>query len=47
MVEQLEAASPSELSLELLMEEFHPKREEKTYFARPRKPGRSKGGVAA
>ncbi|KAF8455390.1 hypothetical protein BGX38DRAFT_1267313 [Terfezia claveryi] len=37
---RLEAASPSELSLELLMEEFHPKKEEKASFARPKRPGR-------
>lgn len=37
---QLEASSPSEITAALLYEEFHPKKEEKTNFARPKRPGR-------
>jgi len=40
IAKKLEAASPSDLSLELLMEEFHPKVEQKTAFSRPKRPGR-------
>ncbi|KAF8477432.1 hypothetical protein BDZ91DRAFT_709234 [Kalaharituber pfeilii] len=37
---KLEAASPSEITLELLMDEFHPKEQTKTSFSRPKRPGR-------
>ena len=37
---QLEAALPTEIGEDHLMEEFHPQREEKKAFQRPKRPGR-------
>lgn len=37
---QLEAASPDDIGEAQLLEEFHPKVEEKKTFQRPKRPGR-------
>ncbi|TGZ85499.1 actin depolymerizing protein [Ascodesmis nigricans] len=37
---KLEAAMPTEIGEDHLMEEFHPQKEEKKSFARPKRPGR-------
>ncbi|KZF21511.1 actin depolymerizing protein [Xylona heveae TC161] len=40
IAKKLEASEPSEISASVLHEEFHPKQEQKTGFARPKRPGR-------
>lgn len=40
VAKKLEAASAEEITKEMLMDEFHPKVEEKKMFARPKRPGR-------
>jgi hypothetical protein len=37
---QMEATSPLEITAATIEEEFHPKREEKVAFSRPKRPGR-------
>jgi twinfilin-like protein len=39
-IPQFEAAHPDEIGEAQLIEEFHPKKEVKTTFARPKRPGR-------
>ncbi|KAL8721219.1 MAG: hypothetical protein Q9225_002068, partial [Loekoesia sp. 1 TL-2023] len=40
VAKKLEASSPSDITPELIAEEFHPKQEQKQGFARPKKPGK-------
>ncbi|KAI9886493.1 MAG: hypothetical protein M1823_001673 [Watsoniomyces obsoletus] len=40
IAKKLEASNPSEITAEMLEEEFHPKEEQKAAFARPKRPGR-------
>ena len=37
---QLEATNPDEITIQTLHDEFHPKQEQKSGFARPKRPGR-------
>ncbi|KAL8956603.1 MAG: hypothetical protein Q9193_005915 [Seirophora villosa] len=40
VAKKLEASSPSEITPEMIDEEFHPKQEQKQAFARPKRPGK-------
>ncbi|KAL8990503.1 MAG: hypothetical protein Q9177_000854 [Variospora cf. flavescens] len=41
VAKKLEASSPSEITPDMIEEEFHPRQEQKQAFARPKRPGKN------